>query len=172
MSRQTLEPVTFPKDIIALGLTIRYPTDGSPGTYHWLIWVSEDGVSGTCAHATNDTGAFTFEKKCENIGTSRNNLSALIQIGSLRGTHSVDDVVEILEKVPMKSPAGSEDEHVRFTCRIWIREAVRVLNSAGIIACGDVNALEEECKAHADANREAVELGKGKVVFVVSKYSK
>ncbi|KAF4610720.1 hypothetical protein D9613_007125 [Agrocybe pediades] len=172
MNKRALSSTTFPKNTITLGLTIRYPAnDSDPDNYHWLIWiVSEDGVNGTCAHATNQTGAFQFEKKVESAGTSRNNLSALIQIGSL-GKYSVDDVVPILEKIPMESPAGSEDENIKFSCRIWIREAARVLNKAGIITCSDVNALEKECEGYADANREATELGKGKPLFVVSKFS-
>lgn len=98
-------------------------------------------------------------------------LTALIKVGSL-GTHTVESVVAILEQIPMASPAGTEDEHVKFSCRIWLREAIRVLNQQGIIACNDVNALQAECEKHADTNKENIELGRGKPIFVISHVSK
>ena len=72
----------------------------------------------------------------------------------------------------MSSPVGTGDEHVKFSCRIWMREAVRVLNKQGVIVCEDVDALEKECEAYAEKNRGTVETGKGKAVFFVSNVSK
>ena len=53
-----------------------------------------------------------------------------------------------------KADTGEE-----FTSLIWIRQAVRALDEAGIITCSDALALEREMVAHAEENDLATGLG-------------
>lgn len=44
----------------------------------------------------------------------------------------------------MEVPSIFEDSEKRFSCRVWVKEAWRVLDANGIIKCSDVVALEHE----------------------------
>ncbi|KAF9474025.1 hypothetical protein BDN70DRAFT_885286 [Pholiota conissans] len=55
----------------------------------------------------------------------------------------------------MSVPTIDENTEPTFTCRVWFKEAIRILNNSGYISCPDVNQLEVECKAFAVTNQPA-----------------
>ncbi|KAG7091275.1 hypothetical protein E1B28_010324 [Marasmius oreades] len=161
--------MSLPGNSISIGLTIRYPPPGDPENFHWLMWlVAADTKNGICVHANNNSGAFKFEAKPWNAATSQS-LSALVQIGTLN-KHTIETLTALLKAIPMASP--DEDRGAVFNCRIWVREAVRVLERNGVLKCDSVDALQAELLQYAQENRENVEQGKGKATFHVSKVSR
>ncbi|KAI0797399.1 hypothetical protein BC629DRAFT_1503682 [Irpex lacteus] len=44
----------------------------------------------------------------------------------------------------MALPAVEEEKEPRFTCRVWMKEALRRMHNAHFIDCPDVYALEAE----------------------------
>ena len=74
------------------------------------------------------------------------------------GTSSVD-VDNLLRTIPMTTPAC--DAPHPFTCRIWFREAVRVLDHQHMVKCrSTVDTLEKELTMLADENGNSVALGR------------
>ncbi|KIM49061.1 hypothetical protein M413DRAFT_94659 [Hebeloma cylindrosporum] len=137
---------------VYLGLKIRYPTAGDPERYHWFIWLTDDGQSSICVHATSSTGAFQFEAK----PSSSEAVSAITSIARLNG-RDLNTLIESLGEIPLETP--QEDRGQEFNCRVWVRQAIRMLEGLGVLKCDDLAALEAEVIGYAEANREAVEQG-------------
>ncbi|KAI0672552.1 hypothetical protein C8Q78DRAFT_990949 [Trametes maxima] len=125
------------------------------GTFHWAIGASADTAHVVKMHATNLQGGWVYEKKTENIVESQTACVA-VKIGQLSSdwTDVVDRVSNILEQIPMAIPSVDQSIERVFTCRVWLKEAVRVLAANGFIYCADVAALEREVKAYGQAQDE------------------
>ena len=50
----------------------------------------------------------------------------------------------------METPAVDESIEPKFSCRVWFKEAIRVLASNHIISCSDVIELECELRAYGE----------------------
>jgi hypothetical protein len=68
---------------------------------------------------------------------------------------SKDVLKDILKTIPMVVPDIDKAREPKFTCRVWFREAIRVLHKRGIINCTNLDSLEQECKTHALPNQAA-----------------
>ena len=64
----------------------------------------------------------------------------------------------LLRAIPLVTPEC--DAPHPFTCRIWFREAVRVLGKHGMVNYRSIDALERELTSLADENGNAVALGR------------
>ena len=74
------------------------------------------------------------------------------------GTLSID-VDNRLRTIPLTTPPC--DAPHPFTCRIWLREVVRVLDGQHMVKCrSTVDALEKELTMLADENGNSVALGR------------
>jgi len=62
-----------------------------------------------------------------------------------------------LAPIPMSTPDA--DKPQQFSCRIWFKEAVRVLHERGVIRCPDVDRLETELRLLAEERWLLVEQG-------------
>lgn len=83
-------------------------------------------------------------------------MSAIITIARLDG-RNLNTLIESLGEIPLETP--QEDQGQDFNCRVWVRQAVRVLEGQGVLKCDNLEAREAEAIRYADANREAVEQG-------------
>ena len=59
-----------------------------------------------------------------------------------------------------------------FSCRTWVKDAVLELQNEGLLACSDVEALEQEAKQLAAIYRQGVENGDGVCGYHISTVSK
>ncbi|OBZ72863.1 hypothetical protein A0H81_06847 [Grifola frondosa] len=121
----------------------------NPPRFHWALFVPDPVVStGTKFHAVTDhsepgSGIFTYDKSITVLPSDRGVATAAI-IGSL-GSRSVNDLDTLLSSIPCNTvPSVDREREPRFTCRVWLREAVRRMHGAGFIRCADVDALEKE----------------------------
>ncbi|RPD61105.1 hypothetical protein L226DRAFT_534753 [Lentinus tigrinus ALCF2SS1-7] len=147
-----MHPPLTPNAIYA---ALYWRTDGK---YHWALIVTDSSVSGKKLHATNleDPTTWRYASDDFDVSAEWKPLVILAQIGvASEGTSSVDD---ILRMIPMATPAC--DSPHPFTCRIWFREAVRVLIAQGMVTCRSVDALEKELTLLADDNGNSVALGR------------
>ena len=155
MPPPTIFPVpAHPDIIIALDLM-----STSPPRFHWFIFVphhrasaagSQDQhtVSGTKLHAvTNglqgDDRRWSYDRTTLSLATSPSVAAAAI-IGRVPRDKTVDDLDQLLQQIPMATPDVDRDREPVWTCRVWIREAVRRMDAHGWIDCDNVDALEEE----------------------------
>jgi hypothetical protein len=84
------------------------------------------------------------------------------------GDHKLEDVVELLGKIPLTLPDCDRESDQRFRCRVFLKMCIRALNEAGIINCPDADAVVNgELKGHAKENGEAIVLGRS--TYVVKK---
>ncbi|THH30618.1 hypothetical protein EUX98_g3588 [Antrodiella citrinella] len=115
-------------------------------------------------HATNVQGGWEYEKKVENV---IGNVSACVavKIGKLSSTADINRVSSILEKIPMSIPSVDQAIEGRFTCRVWFKEAVRVLTAKGVISCPDVAGLEREMKDYGEEQDEKTIHGHPLVIY-------
>ncbi|KAM5541505.1 hypothetical protein V8D89_004695 [Ganoderma adspersum] len=115
------------------------------GKYHWAIIVADNYSSGQKLHATN------LET------TERKPLVVLGQIGKTKSGEGSASIASLLRHVPLVTP--EYDEPHPFSCRIWFREAVRVLIAQGAVACQSVDAMEKELTELADADGDSIVVG-------------
>ena len=73
-------------------------------------------------------------------------------------TLSASDIDKLLRAIPMATPEC--DAPHPFTCRVWFREAVRLLCEEGVVVCPSVDVLEKELTGLADDHGNAVALGR------------
>ena len=52
----------------------------------------------------------------------------------------------------MAIPVEDREVEPLFTCRVWWKQAIRLLSRNGYIVCSDLQALESECKRYAAQN--------------------
>lgn len=129
-------------------------------SWHWAIYFHRFHypspnieISGYKMHATNTYGPWQYERTDQDI-LSTHTLTTITKIGAI---HDLQWGVEFLETylkaIPMSIPRVDELYEKAFTCRVWFREAIRVLHNEGFcINCSDVNALCRELISHARLN--------------------
>lgn len=83
-----------------------------------------------------------------------------------------DQLDELLRQIPMTLPSEDAGEYTRFTCAVWLRQAIRYMARNGFIACGDVTAAHKEITVYAQANDGAIMAGTGGLTYYISAYSK
>ncbi|EAU86218.1 hypothetical protein CC1G_03429 [Coprinopsis cinerea okayama7 len=116
------------------------------GMFHWSLYVVEaDGKPGWQVHATNkDTDVWRFAQDSWD-GPSSEGAIAFLKIGEIMEGLDVSCLLEYVQNIPMAVPPSQEDKEPAFTCRVWFKEAVRILNDSGLfVECMDVDALEYE----------------------------
>ncbi|KAJ3568461.1 hypothetical protein NP233_g5695 [Leucocoprinus birnbaumii] len=100
-------------------------------------------------------GGNGMEFKCE-AWEGPNSPEALLfgKIGEIDEGLDFRNLLEYAKEVPMCIPAEKEHIYSRFTCRVWFKEAIEMLNKSQMfVACPNVDLLEEELiqRAHAAA---------------------
>jgi len=98
-------------------------------------------------------GAFQFEAKPPTAAISQA-VSTLTSIGRLT-ERDVTALIKWLRKIALETPQEGQE----FSCRVWVRQVVRLLEGQGVPECDDFDALEAEVLGYAEANRESVEQG-------------
>ncbi|KZT50217.1 hypothetical protein CALCODRAFT_487320 [Calocera cornea HHB12733] len=131
------------------------------GTYHWLLVTTSDEVQPICFHAAQIPG-WHYETKAWDMFRSQTSVIG-IKIGKYI---SANELNTVLAPVPMTTPA--EEGDVEFTCRIWVRAAIRHLNSLGMINCPNIDDLQAEANRLANMHAEDVALGRFGGVYVSS----
>ncbi|PIL22946.1 hypothetical protein GSI_15642 [Ganoderma sinense ZZ0214-1] len=70
---------------------------------------------------------------------------------------SQEGLREMLARIPMAVPEADGERERVFTCRVWVREALRRMHEEGYVDCPDVDALEEEMWRYGRAAARAIE---------------
>lgn len=92
-------------------------------------------------------------------------------IGHLQN-FTIDQITELLKDIPMALSDHDRKTEANFDCRTWVKEAIRALNTAGVINCSDVNAVVNgELGKYALENEDAIKGGFGDPQVYVSEYS-
>ena len=63
-----------------------------------------------------------------------------------------NSVFQLLKGIPMTIPQEDVGIEPKFTCRVWWKQAIRLLSDRGYIKCDNVQALENECIEYAKTN--------------------
>jgi hypothetical protein len=85
----------------------------------------------------------------------------------------MEQIKRILEPIPMTLPDCDKTSDEYFRCRVWLKQAIRVLDREGIISCPDADAVvNKELRIFAEANYAAISGGTGGFRFYVSQHSK
>jgi hypothetical protein len=72
--------------------------------------------------------------------------------GKLKKGFGLGHIEQFLEKILMAVPSDQAAAEPQFTCRVWVKAAVKTLHDKGVIICSDIDALERECRAFAATN--------------------
>ncbi|TFK21167.1 hypothetical protein FA15DRAFT_645940 [Coprinopsis marcescibilis] len=122
--------------------------DLRPGRFHWMMYIAEGASGGWVLHAIDQpvVGVFHFVKE-RWTDLNRRGVMAYVKIGQIMDGLDVDSVCEYVKDIQCSVvPPGQRDRGERaFSCRVWFKEAIRILNEAEMfVQCADVNALEGE----------------------------
>lgn len=141
----TVNPLPqYPNIIIALKLL-----NTSPPRFHWLLWIADaaaaesDVQSGVKFHAIDNGIRVWSYERAPHILASSHSLATAAIIGQLKGKNT-EDLDVILREIPMAVPAVDQGREAEWSCRVWVREALRRMHTHGFILCPDVDAMEEE----------------------------
>ena len=166
----------YPHIVLALNLL------KGPGTrFHWLIFVPDPGQgddkaqTGIKLHATEldpvsdgiTLRIWQFEATAFTLATSASVVAAAI-IGNLTEDRTVQQLVDLLHKIPtITVPDADIEREPEFTCRVWVREALRRMHIARLIHCRNVDAMEAELLGHGLLAADAVKNGTFKMAELV-----
>ncbi|KAI0354728.1 hypothetical protein OH77DRAFT_487112 [Trametes cingulata] len=131
------------------------------GKYHWALVVADTTTSGQKLHATNldNPEVWRYANDPFDVSTEWKPLVILAQLGAAPdASGSSSKIDDLLRTIPLTTPDC--DAPHPFTCRIWFREAIRVLGKHSMVFCRSVDALERELVDLADDNGNAVALGR------------
>lgn len=154
MAKQTLDTLPVHPDLI---IALDYMRSGPPPEYHWFLFVQEEhkdsGRKIDAIHnaAPGEEKVWMFDATDLSLQTSEAVAVAAI-IGKVEGI-SLTDLEETLRKnVPVgQVPAADMGREPKFSCRVWILDALRYLHKEGIIQCSDIDAMEQEMKEYGKA---------------------
>ncbi|KAG0143839.1 hypothetical protein CROQUDRAFT_660731 [Cronartium quercuum f. sp. fusiforme G11] len=127
------------------------PSYGAPGS-SYSPPVAERGVN---FHVVDHPRApyWRFEADFNYNLNASAYVAAAIIIGQLNGTN-IQHIHGLLSAIPIDViPPEDVGIEQMFTCRVWIREAIRVLHRAGIIQCDSVHELEWELRGYGERAR-------------------
>lgn len=131
-------------------------------SFHWMIMLPGAGAGGKGSakrlHAMwTDREGWFFETRDHNLQESRS-LCTIVKIGSRRTsdtrTFTTTEVSDLLKAIDMETPGFELAMGIRFDCRVWFRQAVRVLIQHGMVWCDRINDLEAELLRLATAKAE------------------
>ncbi|THH18528.1 hypothetical protein EW146_g2476 [Bondarzewia mesenterica] len=163
----TITPLpTHPSLVLTLDLI-----DTTPARFHWALFVpsptdseiDDHACRGTRFHAIGDqtiTAGWAYDRVESYALGEFVGLAAAAVIGSLKDGRTVDDLHVLLRDIPMTVPDVDVEHESKWTCRVWAREALRRMHKVGIVACIDVDALEEEMWVYGRHAAETIEKGK------------
>ena len=77
---------------------------------------------------------------------------------SSRSLRTPDAIARLVGAIPLAFPERETKESA-FNCRVWVREAIRVLHDHGVVDIVDVYKLEEEFVALGEENDASVVQG-------------
>ncbi|KAL1691648.1 hypothetical protein GGG16DRAFT_53162 [Schizophyllum commune] len=101
------------------------------GTFHWTITLPHDENAGFKLHASNKQGPWRFlAEECTFKSTPE--LCIIMKIGHL-GFHSPESVKRMVEELPMDVLEPFVAKESRFTCRVWVKQAIALLNENGVL---------------------------------------
>ncbi|KAI0784703.1 hypothetical protein C8Q75DRAFT_723927 [Abortiporus biennis] len=125
------------------------------GTFHWAIVIPK--LDGECMkyHAVSDDKPWRYVCASDNLQKDIR-VCVVVKLGVF-ANRTYKEIDEFLKQIPMKAPP--DDLPQRFTCRIWFKEAIRVLNKRGVIRCTSVNSLETELRMYGEEHWRLTELG-------------
>ncbi|KAI0372888.1 hypothetical protein BV20DRAFT_840067 [Pilatotrama ljubarskyi] len=150
--KTTIAPLPrYPDIVLALDLM-----STTPPRFHWFLFVPDapDASSGPSPHGGLKLHAITngqqgedkrwsYDRTPLSLATSPA-VAAAATIGCLPPGKSVDDLDAILREIPMEVSEVDKEREPTWTCRVWIREALRRMHTSGYVVCEDVDAMEEE----------------------------
>ncbi|KAF9479642.1 hypothetical protein BDN70DRAFT_878604 [Pholiota conissans] len=161
----------FPDILIALDLL---DPDSNQPRFHWMFYVHDPASNasasdtaagfestaipreGTKFHAVNDYGRGAWHFDCIKVNLIDSmSVAAAAVIGSITD-RDVDRFRRVLAEIPMTVPDIDEEKEPKFSCRVWIREALRRLHREGYIECPDVGAMEDEMREYGRDAAKAV----------------
>ncbi|KAI1794776.1 hypothetical protein LXA43DRAFT_86372 [Ganoderma leucocontextum] len=163
----------YPDIVLALNVI-----DTDPPRFHWYIFVPNaadaahlDVQSGLKMHATTDYSPppsattdperlWCFDATPTTLATDEGGLAAAATIGRLELLGRLEDgrgLRALLAQIPMAVPEADKAREPVFTCRVWVREALRRMHGEGYVWCPDVDALEEEMWRYGRAAARAIE---------------
>ncbi|KAI1793423.1 hypothetical protein LXA43DRAFT_1059795 [Ganoderma leucocontextum] len=121
------------------------------GKFHWTIVIPSNNSNDVeMLHVRNPSGGWSFERKTHDVS---NSLTAcvIVKTGHSHGHPTVDKTIE-----------------TQFTCRVWFKQAIRVLAANGVLRCPDVYALEREIIRYGEAQDAKTIAGMGYKYHVAS----
>ncbi|KAM5538609.1 hypothetical protein V8D89_007638 [Ganoderma adspersum] len=159
----------YPDIVLALNVI-----DTDPPRFHWYIFVPNaadahlDVQSGLKMHATTDYSPseterlWCFDATPTTLATDEGGLAVAATIGRLRlgleQGRSQAALRNMLAQIPVAVvPEADRAREPTFTCRVWVREALRRMHAEGYVRCPDVDALEEEMWRYGRAAAGAIE---------------
>ncbi|KAI5899034.1 uncharacterized protein SCHCODRAFT_02660710 [Schizophyllum commune H4-8] len=101
------------------------------GTFHWTITLPHDENAGLKLHASNKQGPWRFLAE-EYTYKSTPELCIIMKIGHL-GSHTPESVKRMVEALPMDVLEPFAAKEPRFTCRVWVKQAIVLLNENDVL---------------------------------------
>lgn len=144
------------------------------GTFHWMLALPGAGLNGNAMrlHVINPEQIWQFDDSSQDLMHSHR-LCTVVKIGSRRTreqTFTPAEVRNLLAMIELATPVFELARGVQnFTCRVWFRQAVRVLIEKHMVYCPRIKDLEDELLRLATPNAQRVFGGTPSCTYQASK---
>ncbi|TRM57797.1 hypothetical protein BD626DRAFT_513546 [Schizophyllum amplum] len=101
------------------------------GTFHWTITIPYSDSAGVKLHASNKQGPWRFLADDYSLKKTLE-LCIVMKIGHLH-SHTTEDLIRLVEALPMTVVDPFVGEEPRFTCKVWVKQAVTLLRENDIL---------------------------------------
>ncbi|KZT63948.1 hypothetical protein DAEQUDRAFT_733290 [Daedalea quercina L-15889] len=130
---------------------------GDDGRYNWALILAQSASEGLKLHSTNipNPTKWHYEQERYSLDEERKPLVLILAKLDVPHTHPVN----LLQEIPLETPPSDLPKVQAFTRRIWFRQGIRRLSSAGLVQCPSVDALERKLVDPADGRSNLVALG-------------
>lgn len=139
----------------AAGIYLVLSSIGMPGRFHWGLYLKLSRNLGFVAHAQHpdwSLSSLDWEMEYTQKATleSSVNLILALKVGTLQ-TSKYSSYERNLREPALMNESESSD----FSCRIWVKRALKQLHEEGFVECDDVDAVEAEAiEFGTDSERE------------------
>ncbi|KIY45572.1 hypothetical protein FISHEDRAFT_49049 [Fistulina hepatica ATCC 64428] len=156
-----MEPDTVSRPLLPVGHICVGLFSRGDGKFHWSILLPFSTTHTYVYHATNlYGGGWIHELQVRNVHDWLTTC-AVIRLSGPTGLTSPETLNDLLNIKYISMDTPTTDPPEPFTCRVWVRKAIRVLHGSGYINCPNAIALEDELRAFGEAQDPATITGCG-----------
>jgi len=136
--------------------------DGQPVSFHWSLYIVYDTERGESFEAVDkvENGPWYILSEVTSILKYASRVTAMIKVGQTSA-----EALPRLRRILEDRSSVHQRNAAKFSCRIWVLNALEFLDRESFISCKHVEKIEKEVRDMAEYNVKARSQGGDIIVF-------